>query len=75
MVEALQLEMMVMSSPRCPEVGFTSDQEIVETCKAPHHSLLHIEDQLNTQISLPPLESHDPIALALEESYTIRTLV
>jgi len=67
--------MMVMSGPRCPEVGFTSDPEIFETHKAPHHSLLSIEDQPNTQILLPPLELHDPIALALEEYYIARTLV
>ena len=73
-IEALHPEMMVMTGPRCPEVGFTFDWEIVETHKAPHHSLHHTEDQPNTQISLPPLESHDPIALELEESYTSSTL-
>jgi len=62
-----------MLGPRCPEVGFTSGQEIVETLKAPHHSLLCIEDQPNTQISLPPLGLHNPIAHALEESYTAST--
>lgn len=73
-VEALQPKLMVMSSPLFPEVGFTSDQEIAETCKAPHHSLLCIQDQSNTHISLPPLELHDPIAHALKESYTTSTL-
>jgi len=43
-IEALQLEMMVMSGPHYPEVCFTFGQEIFETRKAPHHSLLHIED-------------------------------
>ena len=62
-----------MSSPCCPEVGFTFDKKIFETRKAPHHSLLCIKDQPNTQISLPPLELHDPIAHALEESYTTNT--
>jgi hypothetical protein len=64
-----------MSGPRCPEVGFTSDQEIVQTPKAPHHSSVCIEDQSHTQISLPPLELHDPIAHALEESYIASTRV
>lgn len=58
-----------MSGPRCPEVGFTSGQEIVKTLKAPHHTLLCIEYQPNIQMSLPPLELHDPITRALEESY------
>ena len=74
-VEALQPKLMVMSSPRYPKVGFTFDQEIFETPEAPHHSSICIEDQSNTQISLPPLELHDPIAHALEESYTASTLV
>jgi len=65
---------MVMSGSHCPKVGFTSDHEIVETCKAPHHSSVCIEDQYNTQISLPPLELHDPISHALEESYSESTL-
>jgi len=47
-VEALQSELMVMSSPRRPEFGFTVGQEIVETLKAPHLSMLCIEDQPNT---------------------------
>ena len=62
-----------MSGPRCPKVGFTSDQEIVQTPKAPHHSSVCIEDQSHTQIMLPPLELHDPIAHALEESYIAGT--
>ena len=72
--EELQPELMVMSGPCCPEVGFTSDQEIFETPKAPHHSSVCIEDQYNTQIWFPPLELHDPIAHALEESYIESTL-
>jgi len=72
-VEALQPELMVMSNPHCPKVGFTFGQEIFETLKAPHHSMLCIEDQPNTHISLPPLELHDPIAHALEESYIAST--
>lgn len=63
-----------MLGPRCHEVGFTSDQEIVETRKAPHQSSVCAEDQPNTQISLPPLELHDPFAHALEESYIASTL-
>lgn len=70
----LQLELMVMSVPHCPEVGFAPHQEIFETCKAPHHSLLCIQDQYNIHIALPPLDLHDPIAHALEESYTACTL-
>ena len=73
-VEALQPKLMVMSGPHFLEVGFMFDKEIVETIEAPHHSLLCIYDQSNTQISLPPLELHDPIAHALEESYTTSTL-
>ena len=73
-VEAFQPKLMVMSSPRYLEVGFASDQEIVETRKAHHHSMLCIQDQSNTQISLPPLELHDPMAHALEESYIASTL-
>ena len=46
-VEAHEPEMMVMSVRCCLEVGFTSSQEIVETLKAPCHSLLCIEDQPN----------------------------
>lgn len=72
-VEALQPELMVMSGPYCLEVGFASSQEIVETLKDPHHSLFCIEDQPNTQISLPPLELHDPIDHPLEESFTAST--
>ena len=64
---------MVMSGPRCPKIGFTSYQEIVETLKAPHHCLLCIEDQPNTHISIPTLELHNPIARALDESYTTGT--
>lgn len=37
-VEALQPELMVMSSPRSLGVGFNSDQEIFRLPKAPHHS-------------------------------------
>ena len=59
---------MVMLGPRCPEVGFTSDQEIVETPKAPHHLSICIEDQPHTQIILPPLELQDPITHAFEET-------
>ena len=72
-VEAIQPELMVMLDLHCAEVGFTSDKEIFETLKDPHQSLLCIEDQPNTQILLPPLELHDLIAHALEESYTAST--
>ena len=47
-VEELQPELMVMSHHCCLEVGFTSDQQIVETPKAPHHSSICIEDQSHT---------------------------
>lgn len=66
---------MVVPSPRCPEVGFTSNQEIIETPKPPHHSYVCIEDQYHTQIMLPPLELHDPIACAFLESYIESTCV
>jgi len=72
-VKALQPKLMVMLGPCYPEVGLTSGHEIVETLKAPHHSLLFTKDQPNTHILLPPLELHDPITHALEESYTAST--
>jgi len=72
-VEALQPELMVMSSLRCVEVDSTLDQKSNETPKAPHHSPIYIEDQSSLEIPHPPPESHDPIAHALEESYTTRT--
>lgn len=67
--EAPQPKMMVMLGPRYPEDGFTFDQEIVETPKAPHNSSVCIEDQSHTQIMLPPLKLHDTIVHALEKSY------
>ena len=73
-VKALQPELMVMSGPHCPEVGFTSNQEIVQSPKAPHHSSACSKYQSHTQIMLPPLELHDPIAHALEEYYIASTL-
>ena len=63
----------LLASPHYPKVGFTSDHETIETLKPPHHSPFGIEDQPNTQIQLPPLELHDPIAHALEEYYTTST--
>jgi len=36
-IEVLQSKLMVMLGHYCPEVGFASDQEIVQTLKAPHH--------------------------------------
>ena len=47
-IEGLQPKLMVMSGPCCPEVGFTSVQESVETPKAPHHSFVCIECQSHT---------------------------
>ena len=63
-----------MSGPRCPKVSSTSNQKICEKIKVPHHSSICNKDQSNKQISLPPLEPHDPIAHELEESYTASTL-
>jgi len=62
-----------MSGPHYPDVGFTFDQEIVQSPDTPHHSSICIEDQSHTQIMLPPLKLHDPIAHALEESYIAST--
>lgn len=59
---------------RCPEVISTSDQKICEAPKAPYHSYVCTNDQSNTQIWLPLLESHDPIAYALKESFTASTM-
>jgi len=47
-IKELQPELMVMSGPRCLEVGFTYDQEIDQPTKAPHHSSVCIEDQSHT---------------------------
>jgi len=47
-VESLQPTLMVMSSPHCPEVGFTSDHEIMQSPKAPHPSSIYIEDKSHT---------------------------
>ncbi len=47
-VKALQPELMVMLGGHYPKDGFASDQEIVETPKAPHHSSICIEDQSHT---------------------------
>lgn len=74
-VKALHPALMVMPSPHCLEVNSTSNKKSVETPQAPHHSHVYIEDQSSSQISLPPPESSDPIAHALEESYTTNTLL
>lgn len=71
--EALQPELMVMSSPPCPEVGFTSNQDIVQSPEAPHHSYVCIKYPSHTNIMLPPLKLHNPIAHALEEYYIAST--
>lgn len=62
-----------MSGPRSLGVSLTSDQEIVQSPKDPHHSFVCIEDQCHTGIILPPLELHNPITHALEESYIAST--
>ena len=72
-IEAFQPEMMVMSGLRCLEFGFAFDKEILQTLKAPHHSSICTQNHSNTQILLPPLELHDPIAHASEESYIAST--
>ena len=64
---------MVMSSPLSLEVSLTSDHEIIQLLKDPHHSSIGIEDPSHTQITLPPLKLHDPISHALEESYIAST--
>ena len=58
-------ELMVLLGPRYPEVGFTSDQEIVQTCKVPHHSSICTREHSNTHILFPPLELHNPITHSL----------
>lgn len=72
-VEALQPELMVMSCSRSLEISSTSDKKSVESPQTPHHSLVHIENQSNSQFLYPPLESHDPFAHVLEESYMTST--
>ena len=47
-VEELQPKLMFILGPHFPEVGLTPGQEIVETLKAPHHSLLCTKYQPNT---------------------------
>jgi len=64
-----------MIGPHYIEVDSTSNQKFVETPTASHHSPVYIEDQSSSQSSHPPTKSHDPIAHALEESYTMSTLV
>lgn len=58
-----------MSDPWSLEVSLSSDHEIIQSPKAPHRSSICIEDPSHTQITLPPLELHDPIAHDLEEFY------
>ena len=72
-IKALQPKLMVMSGPRSLRVSLTSNHETVQSPKAPHRLFLCIEDPPHTQITLPPLELHDPIAHALEESYIAST--
>jgi len=72
-VDALQPKLMVMSSPCSLGVSLTSSHEIFQSPKAPHHSSVCIEDPSHSHITLPPLELHDPITHALEESYIAST--
>ncbi len=72
-VKALMPELMVMSGPHFHEVGFTSNQEIVQTPEAPQHSSICTEDKSHTHNMLPPLKLHDPITHALVESYIAST--
>lgn len=63
-----------MLGPRSLEVGFTFNQEMVKTLKAPHHSFVSTQGQFNAHILLPPLELYNLISHALEEYYIARTL-
>jgi len=72
-IEALQPELIVMSGSHSLWVSLTSNHETVQSPKAPHYSSVCVEDPSHTQITLPPLELHDPIAHALEESYIAST--
>ena len=62
-----------MSGPHSLVVTLTLGQETVQSPKAPHHSFVCIEDPFHTQFTSPPLELHDPITHALEESYIVST--
>ena len=62
-----------MLGPRFLGVSRTSDHGTIQSPKAPHHSFVCIEDPSHSQITLPPLELHDPIVHALEESYITST--
>ena len=64
-----------MLGPRSLGVSLTSNHEIVQSPKVPHHSFLCIEDPSHKHITLPPLKLHDPISHALEESYIASTHV
>jgi len=68
-IEAFHPKFMVMSGFHSIEVSSTSNQKPVELPQDAHHSLVHIENQCDLQVSHPPLESHDLITHALEESY------
>lgn len=74
-VEAHQPALVVMLGPCCPEVNSTSDQKSIEIPEAPHHSPMCIEDQSSSHISFLPPKSRDPVAHALEDSYSMSTLV
>jgi len=72
-IEALQPKLMDMSGPHSFGVSLTFDHEIFQSPKAPYHSSVCIEDPSHTHITLPPLELHNPIAHALDESYIAST--
>ena len=71
-VEALQPEMISMSSPHSLGVSLTFDHETVQSPKAPHRSFICIEDPSHLHITLPPIK-HNPIAHVLEDSYIAST--
>ena len=62
-----------MLGPHSLGIILTSNHETVQSPKPPHHSSICIEDPSHTQITLPPLKLHDPIAHALEECYIANT--
>ena len=68
-LRALRPKLMVMSGPRSLGVSLTSNHEIVQSPKAPHQSSVYIEDPSHSQIALRPLDLHDLVSHALEESY------
>jgi len=73
-VEALQPKLMVMSCPRSLGVSLTSDHEIVQSPKAPHHSSILLKIHLTHRSHFLHLNYTIPL-LMLWRSLTLQALV